>query len=53
MVSGIDVSYKTGEMLYSDETVIMAIHNLHSLILKKNNVSGSDSTGDGTDYSFT
>ena len=53
MVSGIDVSYKTVERLYSDEDVIPAIHNLHILILKKNNVSGSRSTGDGTGYSLT
>ncbi len=53
MVSGIDVSYKTVERLYSDEEVAMAIHNLHILILKKNNVSGSRSTGDGTGYSLT
>ena len=53
MVSGMDVSYKTVERLYSDEEVAMAIHNLHILILKKNNVSGSRSTGDGTGYSLT
>ena len=53
MVSGIDVSYKTVERLYSDEEVILAIHNLHTLMLKKNSVSGSRSTGDGTGYSLT
>ena len=53
MVSGIDVSYKTVERLYSDDQVAMAIHNLHILILKRNNVSGSRSTGDGTGYSMT
>ena len=53
MVSGMDVSYKTVERLYSDEEVAMAIHNLHILILKKNDVSGSRSTGDGTGYSLT
>ena len=35
MISGIDVSYKTIERLYSDDEVIIAIHNLHVLILKK------------------
>ena len=34
MLSGIDVSYKTVERLYSDDEVIIAIHNLHALILK-------------------
>ena len=53
MVSGIDVSYKTVERLYSDEEIVLAIHNLHILILKKNGVSGSRSTGDGTGYSTT
>ena len=53
MVSGIDVSYKTVERLYSDEEVVLAIHNLHTLMLKKNSVSGSRSTGDGTGYSLT
>ena len=48
-----DVSYKTVERLYSDEEVAMAIHILHILILKKNNVSGSRSTSDGTGYSPT
>jgi transposase len=53
MVSGMDVSYKTVERLYSDEEVVLAIHNLHTLMLKKNSVSGSRSTGDGTGYSLT
>ena len=33
MLSGIDVSYKTVERLYSDGEVIIAVHNLHALIL--------------------
>ena len=37
----------------SDEEVVLAIHNLHTLILKKNNVSGSKTTGDGTGYLLT
>ncbi len=35
MVSGMDVSYKTVERLYSDDMVMMALHNLHVLILRK------------------
>ena len=35
MLFGIDVPYKTVERLYSDDEVMMAIHNLHVLILKK------------------
>ena len=53
MLSGIDVSYKTVERLYSDDEVIMAIHNLHVLILKRKGITESDATGDGTGYSMT
>jgi hypothetical protein len=35
LLTDIDVSYKTVERLYSDEKVILALHNLHELILKK------------------
>jgi transposase len=31
MISGIDISYKTLERLYSDELVMMALHNLHNM----------------------
>jgi transposase len=54
MLSGIDVSYKTVERLYSDEAVMMALNNLHALLLKKKGVPGrSDASGDGTGYSLT
>jgi transposase len=53
MMSGIDVSYKTIERLYSDDHVIMAVHNLHVIILRHRGVKGSDATGDGTGYSLT
>ena len=53
MISGIDVSYKTIERLYSDDEVIIAIHNLHVLILGKRGVTSSRATGDGTGYSLT
>ena len=53
MLSGIDISYKTVERLYSDDEVIMAIHNLHVLILKRKGITNSDATGDGTGYSLT
>ena len=53
MISGIDVSYKTIERLYSDDEVVMAIHNLHVLILKKKGVNSSRATGDGTGYGLT
>ena len=53
MMSGIDVSYKTIERLYSDDEVILAVHNLHAIILRNKDVTGSDATGDGTGYSMT
>lgn len=53
MLSGIEVSYKTIERLYSEEEVVMALHNLHVLLLKKRGVERSDASGDGTGYSLT
>lgn len=53
LLSGIDVSYKTVERLYSDPEVEIAIHNLHVLILKKKGVREVDVSGDGTGYSLT
>ena len=41
------------ERLYSDQEVILAIHNLHILILNNKGVKQSDATGDGTGYSLT
>lgn len=34
-LTDIDISYKTVERLYSDKEVILALNNLHHLILKK------------------
>jgi transposase len=53
MLSDIDVSYKSVERLHSDEAVVLAIHNLHILILRNKGVDSSDATGDGTGYSLT
>ena len=53
MLSGMDISYKTVERLYSDEEVIMAIHNLLVLILKGKDITKSDATSNGTGYSLT
>lgn len=53
LLSGVDVSYKTIERLYSDPEVDMAINNLHQLILKKKGVKNVDGCGDGTGYSLT
>lgn len=53
LLSGIDVSYKTVERLYSDEEVIQVLHNMHMLLLKKKGVKHPDCSGDGTGYSLT
>lgn len=52
-LTNIDVSYKTIERLYSDQEVILGLHNLHVLMLKKKGVDNVDSGGDGTGYSLT
>jgi len=51
--SGIDVSYKTVERLYSDPEVEMALFNLHVLILKKKGVKDIDASGDSTGYALS
>ncbi|MFQ5814914.1 MAG: ISNCY family transposase, partial [Candidatus Hydrothermarchaeaceae archaeon] len=53
LLSGVDVSYKTIERLYSDPEVEMAIHNLHALLLEKKGVRSVNGSGDGTGYSLT
>ncbi len=53
MLAGIEVSYKTIERLYSDPEVMLAVHNLHVLLLRKKGVNSSNATGDGTGYSLT
>lgn len=52
-LTNIDVSYKTIERLYSDQEVILALHNLHMLILKKKGVNNVNGGGDGTGYTLT
>ena len=53
LLSGIDVSYKTVERLYSDEEVLLVLQNMHALLLKKKGVKHVDCSGDGTGYSLT
>jgi len=53
MISDIDVSYRAVERLYSGPEVILAIHNLHVLILSKKGARESDATCDGTGRSLT
>lgn len=53
MLNEIDISYKTVERLYSDEKLILALHNLLILSLKKRGISKIDCCGDATGYSLT
>jgi len=53
MLSGIDISYKTIERLYSYNDIVMARFNLHVLLLKNKDITNADATGDGTGYSLT
>ena len=53
MLSEIDVSYKSVERLYSDEEVLMVLHNMHILMLKKKGVENPDCAGDGTGYALS
>lgn len=53
MISGIDISYKSVERLYSDEEVVMAIHNLHYMVIRRRGITNATGTGDGTGYLLT
>ncbi len=52
-LSDIDVSYKTIERLYSDQDVILALHNLHVVMLRKKGVKNVDCGGDGSGYGLS
>lgn len=53
LMTGIDVSYKTVERLYSDGEVELALFNLLVILLKKKGISKIDACGDATGYSLT
>ncbi len=53
MLNMIDISYKTVERLYSDEKVMLGLHNLFILILNKRGINNIDACGDATGYSLT
>lgn len=52
-LTDVDVSYKTIERIYDDELVIIALQNLHMLILNKKGIKKANCGGDGTGYSLT
>jgi transposase len=53
LLSGINVSYKKVERLYSNYDVKLAIINLHILIMKEKGVKKINACGDGTGYSLS
>lgn len=53
MLGGTDISYKTIERLYSDEKIILGLHNLFILTLNKRGIKVIDTCGDATGYSLT
>jgi len=53
LLSGVDVSYKTVERLYSDPDVEIALANLHRLMIERRGIARTDATGDGTGYALS
>jgi len=52
LMTGVDVSYKTIERLYSDEEVEIALFNLLVILLRKKEIKNIDACGDATGYSL-
>lgn len=52
-LTGIDISYKTVERVYSDELATMIIHNMFMIMVKRKGIKNADTCGDGTGYSLT
>ena len=52
-LSDVDVSYKTIERLYSDQEVILALHNLHVIMLRRKGIKNVDCGGDGSGYGLS
>jgi len=52
-LTGIDLSYKTVERIYSDELARMTIHNAFVILTKRKGIKHADVSGDGTGYSLT
>lgn len=52
-LTGIFISYKTIERLYSDEEVFLVLHNMQSLFMTKIDTNNISTCGDGTGYSLT
>jgi len=53
LLTEVDVGYKTVERLYSDDEVVLVLHNLHNLLLARRDIKKVDASGDGSGYSLT
>ena len=53
LLSGIEVSYKGVERLYSDPEVQVALTNLHTLMMKRRGLRAAEVTGDGTGFALS
>ncbi len=51
--TNLNISYKSVERVYSDPSVMMTLHNLFVLTIKKEKLKTVDLSGDGTGYSLT
>lgn len=52
-LTGIDISYKSVERVYSNELARLIIHNTFIILTRKNGIKEADVSGDGTGYSLT
>ena len=52
-LTGIDLSYKSVERVYSDELARLVIHNMYAILLRRKGVEAVDTSGDGTGYALT
>ncbi len=52
-LSELNISYKTVERLYSDDKILLGLHNLFVLALNKRGIGKIDACGDATGYSLT
>jgi transposase len=53
MLDEFNIGYKTIERLYSDDKIILGLHNLFILILKRRGICKINVCGDATGYSLT
>ena len=52
-LTGIELSYKSVERIYSNEFARIIIHNMFVLLVNRKGIKDADVSGDGTGYSLT